>query len=61
MRAFEGRKWRTAGNWGFWFRIFGYGLSVSNMAMMFSERYGYRKVLRIGSVKIGTLKASEVK
>lgn len=38
-------------NGGFWFRIFGKGLSVRNRkihAPLFSERNGYIKVLRIG-------------
>jgi hypothetical protein len=34
---------------GFWFRFFGYGPYVMRDKMvLFSERYGYRKVLRIG-------------
>jgi len=34
---------------GFYFRIVGYGLSIdSNRRVGFSERYGYRRVLRIG-------------
>lgn len=36
---------------GFWFRVLGFGISVRNKAKhppLFSERNGYRKVLRIG-------------
>jgi len=36
---------------GFWFRLFGRGLSVSDKIKnppLFSERYGYRKILRFG-------------
>ncbi len=36
---------------GCWFRIWGYGLSIVNKRKhppLFSERYGYRKVLRFG-------------
>jgi hypothetical protein len=35
----------------FWFRIFGYGLSCADKVLnppLFSERYGYRRVLRVG-------------
>jgi len=44
--------WRLESDWGFWFRIFGYGMAVSTMTPMFSERFGYRKIWRIGRVKI---------
>jgi hypothetical protein len=41
---------------GFYFRVFGYGLSIdSNRRVSFSERYGYRKVLRIGRWAIEVL------
>ena len=36
---------------GFWIRILGYGISVTNKdkhSPLFSERYGYRRVFRIG-------------
>ncbi len=39
-------------NGGFWFRLFGWGLSIANKVKnppLFSERYGYKKVLRIGN------------
>ena len=42
---------------GFWFRLFGRGLSISDHPPMFSERYGYRKVVRIGKWGIKYLKA----
>ncbi len=38
------------GQW--WFRVFGIGLSWKNIrihGLMFSERYGHRKGLRLGS------------
>ena len=38
-----------------WFRIFGYGLSIKNMdihRLLFSERLGYTKTLRIGKWSI---------
>ena len=38
-----------AWKWGFWFRLFGRGPHVArDRGVYFSERYGYRKVLRIG-------------
>jgi hypothetical protein len=51
-KAFSGEAWRLADNWGFWFRIFGRGLHVTNSAPVFSERYGYTKSFRIFGVKI---------
>jgi hypothetical protein len=32
---------------GGWIRIFGYGVAITNARPLFSERYGYRRVLRI--------------
>ena len=32
---------------GFWFRLFGYGLSVNDIKPTFSERNGYRKSIRL--------------
>lgn len=38
---------------GFYFRLFGYGLSFDiAMPVLFSERYGHRKVLRIGRLAV---------
>jgi hypothetical protein len=35
--------------WGFWIRIFGRGVRVERDArLLFSERYGYTRALRIG-------------
>lgn len=35
-------------NDGFWIRVFGYGFSLlHNPPVLFSERYGYRKSIRI--------------
>jgi hypothetical protein len=43
---------------GFYFRVLGYGLSIDgNRRVGFSERYGYRKVLRIGRWAIEWLTA----
>lgn len=42
-----------------WFRVFGYGLAWHNRNIhppLFSERYGYRKVLRLGRWSIEQLK-----
>ena len=41
---------------GFWFRVGNWGLSVSNERPLFSERYGYTKVLRLGQWGIQVLK-----
>jgi len=44
---------------GFWIRIFGYGIGVSDKTKhppLFSERYGYRRVLRFGKYGIKWLK-----
>ena len=34
-----------------WVRVFGYGFGISNLPPLFSERYGYRKAVRIFGVK----------
>jgi hypothetical protein len=50
-RLFRCHRW--TGGW--WFRILGYGLSVYDRRMnppLFSERYGYRKVLRLGPYSV---------
>jgi hypothetical protein len=44
--------WRTDNDWGFWFRVFGYGVAVSTMVPNFSERNGYTPYLRFGRVKL---------
>lgn len=44
---------------GYWFRVFGYGISVSDRRKhpaLFSERNGYVKVLRIGHYAVKGLK-----
>lgn len=46
---------RHEAQWGVWFRIFGYGLHISNTRPLFSERNGYRKVVRVFGVKIEAL------
>lgn len=52
-----GSAWRMSDHWGVWFRIFGYGLAVSTMTPLFSERSGYATgYVRIGKVKIKILK-----
>lgn len=43
---------------GFWFRLFGWGFSISDKIKnppLFSERNGYKKVLRVGKWGIGLL------
>lgn len=40
-----------------WFRIFGYGLWVAlDHEPLFSERYGYRRVFRVGRLAFKVLK-----
>lgn len=47
---------------GFYFRIAGYGLSVErDMPALFSERYGYRRVLRFGRWAIQWLRRSQIR
>jgi len=51
-------KWHSS-KYGFWFRIFGIGLTVqdrSKTPALFSERNGYVKVLSIGKWAIKLLK-----
>ena len=44
---------------GFYFRLWGYGLSFERDApVLFSERYGHRRVLRIGRWAVQWLKRS---
>ena len=55
MRVFSQHKY----NGGFWFRIFGVGLSIVNReinAPLFSERMGITKVLKIGKYSIKFIK-----
>lgn len=51
-KVFSGTTWNDSLGWGFWFRIFGYGLLVTNLPPLFSERYGYTKSFRVLGVKI---------
>lgn len=47
--------------WGFWLRLFGYGISVSNDRPLFSERYGFeRKYFRIFGVKFEYLSKQRI-
>jgi hypothetical protein len=48
-------KWRQGNDWGFWFRFLDYGVAVSTLRPMFSERNGYRKYWQFGRVKISLL------
>ena len=38
--------------WGAWIRAYGYGISVSNLPPLFSERNGFRKTVRLFGVKV---------
>lgn len=60
MKAFTGAKWRMGKEWGFWFRIYGYGLVASTLKPIFSERHGHTKTLRIGGVKIQFLRRERI-
>lgn len=48
--------WKESGPWGFWFRVHGYGLSISTNDKSFSERNGYKKSLVVFGIKISILK-----
>jgi hypothetical protein len=55
MKAFVGFK----GDGFCWFRIFGYGLhfkDITKHKLLFTERYGHTKYLKIGNWIIITLK-----
>lgn len=56
MTALAGSAWRQGKHWGMWFRIFGYGLVLSTMQPIFSERNGYAKAVRVFGIKIAILK-----
>lgn len=46
---------------GCWFRVFGFGLSFRDSRThipLFSERYGYRKIVYVGKWKVEFLKPS---
>lgn len=46
--------------WGFYFRIRGWGLAIQrDLPILFSERYGYRSLLRIGRWAFTPLRRSE--
>jgi hypothetical protein len=55
MKFIAGTGFRQGKDWGFWFRIFGYGLAVSTLQPLFSERNGYRRTFRIFGIKIEAL------
>lgn len=55
MRMFCGSAFKTGDKWGAWFRVFGYGLVISNMEPVFSERKGLTPCLRVFGVKIKPL------
>lgn len=56
MKLFCCTAWRQGKHWGAWFRLFGYGLCVTTMEPVFSERYGYAKTIRIFGIKIKALR-----
>jgi len=46
---------------GFYFRVRGYGLSIqADRQVLFSERYGHKRVIRIGRWAIEWLKRSQL-
>jgi len=55
MNLLSGSAFKMGKHLGFWFRICGYGLAVSTMTPMFSERNGYRRTVRIFGVKLEAL------
>lgn len=44
--------WNELGLRGFWIRICGYGISISNHPLIFSERNGNTKYIMLGKYKI---------
>jgi hypothetical protein len=59
MKIFSGFKSKSI----FWFRIFGYGLCFKNTRiypLLFSERNGYVKVLKIGKWNVRFLNRDNV-
>lgn len=49
---------------GFWFRIYGYGLSVINRQVYpapFSVRHGFVKEIRLGNYGVKLLKRSDMR
>jgi hypothetical protein len=49
---FVGAKYFDKNGFAFWFKVNGYGLSVTDSKPMFSERNGYRKnFIRIFGIK----------
>lgn len=50
------RGYLVAWKWGFWFRLFGHGLHVTSQQPFFSERYGFRRGLRVFGWKFERLK-----
>jgi len=55
-QLFCSSKYSSGDFWGYWFRIYGYGLSISNCDLTFSQRNGFKPVLIIGKIKIELLK-----
>jgi len=54
--AIQACLFKQGSQYGFWFRILGHGVSISNQTLLFSEREGITKVLRIFNIKIKRLK-----
>lgn len=51
-RFFSGHAWRQGWRFGGWFRFWGYGLGISTMPPLFSERIGLAKnTVRICGIK----------
>ncbi len=59
MKMISYAGFRQGEDWGFWFRVFGYGIAVSTMSPLFSERHGFRKAIRVFGVKIELLKGDK--
>jgi len=56
---FSYMKWSDGAHWGLWFRVFGWGLSISNTPLPFSQRNGYgTPFFLVGSVAVYALKPS---
>lgn len=57
MKLIQYYYWKDEIDWGGWVRIFGYGLYISTSRLLFSERIGATKVIRIGRINIKLLGA----
>ena len=53
--------WADGKHWCAWFRVFGYGLVLSTVPPLFSERNGYTRALRVFGVRVGVLRPGKLR